>query len=275
VKLFFATIPYCTFDEDGKMALDYSMNIYECPTFMPLEQTYNILTNEKYGLSDSENISDLDKRLEKLALNDPMARYVYNKYHELTSGIYKYDENGNIWMSDDEQLAKFVNIMKAEVVRSPDIKGTYLLATDDKVLFVGGINSNEADGTTPVNACSTYEIGSVTKTFTAAAVLQLCEQGKLSLDDKLGKFIPEYEKGADVTIYDLLHMRSGISREFFTTEEQTDPELFKKYYNGGFTDEELIAALNKNGLEFEPGSKMQYSNTNYMLLARIIEQVTG
>ena len=186
-----------------------------------------------------------------------------------------YDDSANIWTSDDEQLAKFVNIMKNEVAKSPDIKGTYLLATDDRVLFVGGINSNEADGTNPVNAYSTYEIGSVTKTFTAAAVLQLCEQGKLSLDDKLGKFIPEYEKGADITIHQLLHMRSGISREFFTTEELTDLELFKKYCNDGFTDEELIAALNKNGLEFETGSKMQYSNVNYTLLAMIVEKVTG
>ena len=186
-----------------------------------------------------------------------------------------YDETDNTWSVDGDEYDKFVKIMKNEIAKSEDIKGTYLLATDDRIIFIGGINSTEADGSTKVNAYSTYEIGSVTKTFTATAVLQLIEQGKLSLDDKLGTYIPEYEKGADVTINQLLHMQSGIQREFFTNEEQHDMELFKKYYNDGFTDGELIAALNNNELEFEPGSKTAYSNVNYTLLAMVIEKVTG
>ena len=133
------------------------------------------------------------------------------------------------------------------------------------------------------NNMYSYEIGSVTKMFTATAVLQLCEQRKLSLDDKLGKFFSGYEKGADITIYQLLHMQSGIRREFLDdkhglVEGDTNNEAFeewKKYFRDGFTDEELLAELFAAELDFEPGTKLEYSNINYDLLAMIIEQVTG
>lgn len=140
VKLFFATIPYCTFDENGRITLDYSMNIYECPTFMPLEQTYNILTNEKYGLSTSENINDLDKRLEKLALHDPMARNVYNKYHELISDIYEYDADGNITSINYENEAFAIQILNA--IRSQNID------------FVVALSNTNQDGSKQVRIAS-------------------------------------------------------------------------------------------------------------------------
>lgn len=72
--------------------------------------------------------------------------------------------------------------MKRECAKSSLIKGTYILAADDRVIFIGGINASDIHGN-KVDAYTTYEIGSLTKAFTATAVLQLCERGKLSLDD--------------------------------------------------------------------------------------------
>ena len=187
-----------------------------------------------------------------------------------------YDETDHTWTTNDETFQKLVRIMRQECAFPDTASGVYLLATDESVVFLRGVNSVETDGETRVNAYTVFEIGSITKTFTATAILQLCEQGKLDLDDPLGKYFPEYEKGAGITIRQLLHMQSGLRREFFPDEAlEKDPVLMKKYYTDGFSDEELLAALFEAELGFVPGTKYEYSNVNYTLLAMIIEKVTG
>ena len=187
-----------------------------------------------------------------------------------------YDETDHTWTTNDETFQKLVRIMRQECAFPDTASGVYLLATDESVVFLRGVNSVETDGETRVNAYTVFEIGSVTKTFTAAAVLQLWEQGKLNLDDPLCKYFPEYEKGAEITIRQLLHMQSGLRREFFPDEAlENDPELMKKYYTDGFSDEELLTALYDEEPGFAPGAKYEYSNVNYTLLAMIIEKTTG
>lgn len=112
---------------------------------------------------------------------------------DMTDGLI-YDEKDNTWASGDEDLAELAGIMKRECAKSPLLKGTYILATDDRIVFIGGINSSDIHGN-KVDAYTTYEIGSLTKAFTATAVLQLCEQGTLSLDSTLDVYFPEFEYG--------------------------------------------------------------------------------
>ena len=191
-----------------------------------------------------------------------------------TEGL-AYDEAEHAWTTEEESFQNLVRIMRQECAYPDTASGVYLLATDDHVIFLRGVNAVETDGKTRINAYTVFEIGSVTKTFTATAVLQLWEQGKLDPDDPLGMYFPEFEKGAGITIRQLLHMQSGLRREFFPAEELENPDLMKKYYTGGFSDEELLAAL----FEAEPGhvqdTKYEYSNVNYTLLAMIIEKITG
>ena len=192
-----------------------------------------------------------------------------------TEGL-AYDEADHTWTTQEEAFRKPVRIMRQECSAPDTDSGVYLLATDNSVIFLCGVNAVETDGTTRVNEYTVFEIGSVTKTFTATAVLQLWEQGKLDLDDPLGKYFPEFEKGAGITIRQLLHMQSGLRREFFPAEDlENDHDLLKKYYTDGFSDEELLAAL----FEAEPGhvpeTEYEYSNVNYTLLAMIIEKITG
>lgn len=192
-----------------------------------------------------------------------------------TEGL-AYDEADHTWTTQEEAFRKPVRIMRQECSAPDTDSGVYLLATDDRVIFLCGISAVETDGATRVNEYTVFEIGSVTKTFTATAVLQLWEQGKLDLDDPLGKYFPEFEKGAGITIRRLLHMQSGLRREFFPAEDlENDHDLLKKYYTDGFSDEELLAAL----FEAEPGhvpeTGYEYSNVNYTLLAMIIEKITG
>ena len=198
---------------------------------------------------------------------------------DITEGLI-YDETDNTWTAGDEDLTELISIMKRECTRSSLIKGTYILAADDRVIFIGGINSSDIHGN-KVDAYTTYEIGSLTKAFTATAVLQLCEQGKLSLDDTLDLYFPEFEYGKEITVYHLLHMQSGLRKDFVTDDTfldengNPDAEEFRRYYYDGFTDEELLSMLFSCEPEFRPGTKYSYSNAGYTLLAMIIEKVTG
>lgn len=200
-------------------------------------------------------------------------------YADITEGLI-YDATDNTWASGDEDLAELVGIMKRECARSPQIRGTYILASDDRVIFIGGINASDIQGNR-VDAYTTYEIGSLTKAFTATAVFQLCERGKLSLDSTLDLYFPEFEYGKEITVYHLLHMQSGLRKDFVSDETfldekgNPDTEEFRRYYYDGFTNEELLSMLFSCEPEFKPGTKYLYSNTGYTLLAMIIEKVTG
>ena len=127
----------------------------------------------------------------------------------------------------------------------------------------GTLENNEA-----VNIDSAMPAGSVSKQFCAAAVLLLSEKGKLSLDDKLNKYYPEYGEGSKVTLSQMLSMRSGIpeiSDESAITVDKTEEENTAEIKKQVFT----------RPLDFEPGTNYEYTNTNYILLANIVEQVSG
>lgn len=111
-----------------------------------------------------------------------------------------------------------------------------------------------------------YHFGSVGKQFTAAAVLQLAEQGKLSLDDPITKYVPSYEEGAGRTLRHLLTMTSGIPNYTKDRDVRSDSTL---------THAEVVAAIRRQEMEFGAGERFHYSNSNYYLLGMVIEEVSG
>jgi CubicO group peptidase (beta-lactamase class C family) len=114
-----------------------------------------------------------------------------------------------------------------------------------------------------------YPIGSVTKQFTAAAIVQLAEQGRLSLDDDLAKHLPEFPThGHRVTLRHLVDHSSGI-REYGAL-----PRLRRVDWRKA-TPDEMIALVAPEPLGFAPGAAMAYSNSGYLLLGRVVERVTG
>lgn len=197
---------------------------------------------------------------------------------DVTEGL-KFENDQ--WYNDKEEYKGLFEKLQTLNVNYPDLKGINILATDEDIIFIQSINANETDGTTPVNAYTTYEVGSITKTMTATAILQLIEQGKLSMDDTLGKFFPDYETGKDITIYQLLHMQSGIydyMNDIFELSKTHDIDLetlTKKFLEDSVTDEEILDLISSFELKHEPGAEKSYSNTNYHFLAMIIEQLTG
>ena len=114
-----------------------------------------------------------------------------------------------------------------------------------------------------------FQIGSITKQFTAASILMLVEQGKISLNDPITKYIEDYPThNQNITIHHLLTHTSGIKN--YTTM----PEWWK-VWRQDFTPTEMIGVFKNQPLEFKPGEKFSYSNSGYFLLGYIIEKISG
>jgi len=113
-----------------------------------------------------------------------------------------------------------------------------------------------------------YAIGSISKQFTAAAILLLQEQGKLSLDDAVGKYVPGLTRGDEVTIRQILSHTSGY-QDYWPEDYLMTPMMRPE------SAQQIIDTWAKKPLDFEPGTKWQYSNTNYVIAGLIVEKVSG
>ena len=158
-----------------------------------------------------------------------------------------------------------------EHVEKQDILGMVMavrLADGTVIWDTAGYTSPSGNEHWTANTASL--IASVTKTFTAVVVMQLVEDGKLSLDDTVDTWFPEQPDGDKITVRMLLSHTSGLAG--FSSAWGTDLDKWSR----DWTPEELIAEANKAGSVGEPGSRWaHYSNTNYIMLGRIIEKVTG
>jgi len=113
-----------------------------------------------------------------------------------------------------------------------------------------------------------YSIGSVSKQFTVAAILMLAEQGKLSLDDPVGKFIPHLTRASEVTIRELLSHTSGY--QDYWPQDYVMPMMLQPV-----STSEILDRWARIPLDFDPGTKWQYSNTNYVIAGVIFEKAAG
>jgi CubicO group peptidase (beta-lactamase class C family) len=120
----------------------------------------------------------------------------------------------------------------------------------------------------PATPAMRYSIGSISKQFTAAAILLLQEDGKLSLDDAVGKYVPGLTRGNEVTIRQILSHTSGY-QDYWPEDYVMTPMLAPE------SAQQILDTWAKKPLDFEPGTQWQYSNTNYVIAGRIVETVTG
>lgn len=113
-----------------------------------------------------------------------------------------------------------------------------------------------------------YSIGSISKQFTAAAILLLQQEGKLSIDDPVGKYVSGLTRGSDVTIREILSHTSGY-QDYWPEDYLMTPMLQPE------SAEQILDTWGKKPLDFEPGTQWQYSNTNFVIAGRIVEAVSG
>ncbi len=117
-------------------------------------------------------------------------------------------------------------------------------------------------------ASTRYAIGSVSKQFTAAALLLLAERGKVSLNDKVGKYLPDLTQAREVTLRELLSHTSGY-------EDYAPQDYMIPAWSRPITPREILDQWAKKPLNFDPGTRWQYSNTNYVIAGQIFEKVSG
>lgn len=157
----------------------------------------------------------------------------------------------------------------------------FRIGNDFEYIGTNGSANIESHIDNSVNTC--YYIGSVTKQFTAAAIMMLAEQEKLSVDDTLDKYYSSYEYGEDITIKNLLTMTSGI-KSYMCVDGEVDTYVYNESQLGYTVSDKNSAEKNKKAimdwifsqdLLFEPDSQNKFSDSNYYILGDIIEQVSG
>jgi len=150
-----------------------------------------------------------------------------------------------------------------------DYTGSVLVSTKGAVLFEKGYGYKNKETRSLNDSNTIFQIGSITKQFTSAIILQLEEQKKLSLQDSLAKYIPDYPNGNKITIEQLLTHTAGVYN--YTN----DAVFMKNESMHPISRDSLIARFKYKPLDFTPGEKFNYSNSGYELLGYIIEKVTG
>lgn len=145
-----------------------------------------------------------------------------------------------------------------------------LVAMQEQIVYKKAVGSADLELIVPLKSDMVFNLASITKQFTAIAILQLVEQGKVSLQDSLQKFIPDYpSKGHTITIENLLTHTSGIKDYMQIDYRSPNMERWD------FMPKQLIDSFKNHALSFEPGTRFSYSNSGYYLLGYIIEKISG
>ena len=146
---------------------------------------------------------------------------------------------------------------------------TALVYKNGNVIYRKGFGSANLELGVAMKPEHVFEIGSITKQFTAIAILMLEEQGKLKVEDEITKYIPDYPTlGKTITIHQLLNHTSGI-------KSYTAMQSFRDNARRDMTPTEIIDFFKNEQMDFDPGEKFLYNNSGYILLGHIIEVVTG
>ena len=186
-------------------------------------------------------------------------------YEELADYLVTQGADASIPMPRPEVLAE-ASLGRGFTNNSPALVA--LVARDGKILFERAFGNADVDGHAPAALETKFLIGSVTKQFTAAAILKLQEMGQLSVDDKLSNYYPDFPRADEVTLHHLLTHTSGMHS--YTSEPD-----FGARVGSAIDVDDLIGEIHEYEFEFDPGEKWEYSNSGYLILGRIVEKVSG
>ncbi len=172
----------------------------------------------------------------------------------------------------DKDMARELDTLVKRLAEADVFSGTVLLAKDGKPVYSAAFGAANKDFNVPNKLDTKFNLGSMNKMFTGVAIAQLVEKGKLSFDDPLSKFIPDFpdaESAKKIQIKHLLTHTAGLGG-YFTKRYQDMSRA-----NLRTVDDMMALAKQDEKLQFEPGSKWQYSNTGMLVLGKVIEIVSG
>jgi D-alanyl-D-alanine carboxypeptidase len=169
----------------------------------------------------------------------------------------------------EQNLSEQLNAVVANYYKANEPGATVIIVKNGKTVLRSAYGMANAIENMPMQADDVMRLGSITKQFTAVGIMMLVDEGKISLSDKLSKFIPDYpEAGNQITVEHLLTHTSGVPN-------YTSNPNFVKTMEKDMSVKEMIATFKDLALEFEPGTRWNYSNSGYFLLGAIIEKVSG
>ena len=163
---------------------------------------------------------------------------------------------------DKSQLDNYLNNLETH----NKFMGSIAVSRDGEWIYTKSIGSADVENKTMASEKSKYRIGSISKTFTAVLVLKAVEENKIELSEPLSNYFPTIENAATITIDQLLYHRSGI-------HSVTDDEDYLEWNTQPISEQELIDKMIAGRSKFEPDSKFEYSNSNYILLSFILQNV--
>ncbi len=170
--------------------------------------------------------------------------------------------------TESRDLMAAIDAYLQPYVESHNFSGTVLLARGGNILVNKGYGMAVYKDSVPNTAETKFQIASVSKSFTAAAILLLLERGQLQLEDSVSRFVPGFPKGSEITIQHLLTHTSGLPRYVFFSD-------YREKSQQPHTTADLVEWFQVKPLSFSPGERYGYSNSNYVMLAHIIEKVSG
>jgi CubicO group peptidase (beta-lactamase class C family) len=166
--------------------------------------------------------------------------------------------------------AEAIDAMVAKAIPAEGPGAAVIAVKDGKTVFRKAYGMANLELGVPISPESVFRLGSITKQFTAVAVLALAEEGKLSLSDPITRFLPDYPThGHVITVEHLLNHTSGI-RSYTGI-----PGYMNARIQADLTTAELVAVFSKEPMDFAPGEQWRYNNSGYVLLGAIIEKVSG
>lgn len=180
------------------------------------------------------------------------------------------NENNSVTMEpvgNDDRGQQMIAYLNQELDRG-NFMGTVLVADDGHILVNEGFGLADVQTGMPNHPQTQFRLGSITKQFTAAAILKLQEQGLLDVQDPVAKYLPDYPRGNEITIHHLLTHTAGIPNY------ERRPDLAEAVQTPIALDD-LIASFANQPLQFQPGQRFQYSSSGYVVLTKIIELVSG
>jgi len=169
----------------------------------------------------------------------------------------------------DAALRARVDRVAAQVLEQTGVpSASVAIVQGGKLVYTHAYGLARLDPATPAMPEMRYSIGSISKQFTAAAILLLQEEGKLSLDDAVGKYVPGLTRGNEVTIRQILSHTAGY-QDYWPEDYVMTPMLQPE------SAQQILDTWAKKPLDFEPGTQWQYSNTNFVIAGQIVENITG
>ncbi|MCQ6278280.1 serine hydrolase domain-containing protein [Bacillus sp. EB600] len=148
-----------------------------------------------------------------------------------------------------------------DYLQQSNLSGVVAVVKGSHPIFNEGVGYADLDKKIMNQPSTTFPIGSVTKTFVSTSIMMLQEQGKLNIQDPVSKYIPDFPNGANLRLYHFLTHTSGIQA--------------LHWQKGDTTPQKLIQEIEKRPLKFQPGTKWDYLDANYIVLGFIVEKVTG